>query len=129
MREALEKDGWTITDDPLKLEYGNAELEVDLGAEKLMAAEKEGQRIAVEIKGFAQPSKVYQFHEALGQYLTYRRALRYNHEDRELFLAVSEDIYKNFFARQQMALDAIREDGMKLLVFNVEEKIIIQWIR
>ena len=34
VRHALEKDGWTITADPLKLEFGTVKALVDLGAEK-----------------------------------------------------------------------------------------------
>ncbi len=52
VKKALIKDGWTITDDPLTLKFGNTELYVDLGAEKVLAAEKEGQKIAVEVKSF-----------------------------------------------------------------------------
>ena len=40
VRNALIKDGWTITDDPLTLKFGETELYVDLGAEKVLAAIK-----------------------------------------------------------------------------------------
>lgn len=53
---ALEKDGWLITDDPFKLKCGTKDLYIDLGAEKLIAAEKDQQKIAVEIKSFLNPS-------------------------------------------------------------------------
>jgi len=52
VRRALEKEGWTITHDPLKLVFQDIKLEADLGAERLFAAEKEGRKIAVEIKDF-----------------------------------------------------------------------------
>jgi hypothetical protein len=52
VRTALEKDGWTITKDPLTLEIGDRSLFVDLGAEKILAAEKQGRKIAVEVKSF-----------------------------------------------------------------------------
>jgi hypothetical protein len=52
VKNALIKDGWTITNDPLHLRWGNKDMYVDLGAERLFSAEKEGQRIAVEIKTF-----------------------------------------------------------------------------
>lgn len=38
VRTALQKDGWTITNDPLKLTIGNRSVYVDLEAEKLLAA-------------------------------------------------------------------------------------------
>ena len=47
VRKGLEKEGWVITDDPLKLQVGGVEMYVDLGAEKIIAAEKDGQKIAV----------------------------------------------------------------------------------
>lgn len=40
---------------------------VDLGAEKLIAAEKEGQQIAVEIKTFRSVSDMTNLEHALGQ--------------------------------------------------------------
>ena len=52
VRSALEKDGWTITDDPLLLPWGKAPVYVDLGAEKIIAAEKNERKIAVEVKSF-----------------------------------------------------------------------------
>jgi hypothetical protein len=58
VRIALEKDGWTITDDPLTLWIGKRDLFVDLGAEKLIAAEREGKKIAVEIKSFISKSPI-----------------------------------------------------------------------
>ncbi len=47
VKNALIKEGWTITDNPLYLEYGEVDLYVDLGAEKLIATEKYHQKIAV----------------------------------------------------------------------------------
>ncbi|MGB3691867.1 MAG: element excision factor XisH family protein [Spirulinaceae cyanobacterium] len=53
---ALEKDGWKITDDPLRLKVGRRAVMVDLGERKLLAAERGEQKIAVEIKSFLSPS-------------------------------------------------------------------------
>ncbi len=69
VRIALEKDGWTITVDPLTLRIGGRSAFVDLGAEKLFAAEKEGKRIAVEVKSFISPSPIKDLEQALGQYI------------------------------------------------------------
>jgi XisH protein len=40
VKNALIKDGWTITADPYLLEYGAEDLFVDLAAERLLAAER-----------------------------------------------------------------------------------------
>ncbi len=69
VKNALIKDGWKITDDPLILSIGKKDLFIDLGAEKLIAAEKDQQKIAVEIKSFLGNSQVNDLENALGQYI------------------------------------------------------------
>jgi Holliday junction resolvase-like predicted endonuclease len=49
VRNALEKEGWTITDDPYEVSIGDVDFEIDLAAE-MLAAERAGEKIAVEIK-------------------------------------------------------------------------------
>jgi hypothetical protein len=66
VKNALEKDGWTITHDPLSLKIGTLRLQVDLGAEKLIAAQKNNQKITVEIKSFLRASKITDFYQAFG---------------------------------------------------------------
>ncbi len=68
VKTALIADGWTITDDPYIIEYGGVDLYVDLGAEKLIGAQKENQKIAVEVKSFLRSSVISDFHQALGQF-------------------------------------------------------------
>ena len=46
MRKALEKDGWTVTHNPLRLRYGCRELLLDLGAER------DERKIAVLVEEF-----------------------------------------------------------------------------
>ena len=45
VKNALLKDGWTITADPYLIKYEDAELYADLAAEKPIAAERHGQKI------------------------------------------------------------------------------------
>ncbi|MDJ1174622.1 element excision factor XisH family protein [Roseofilum capinflatum] len=87
VKMALIKDGWTITNDPLSLAVGGRMVYVDLGAEKLLAAEKDNQRIAVEIKSFVRPSPVQDLENALGQYVLYRGLMQESplHQDRKLY--------------------------------------------
>jgi XisH protein len=37
----LTKDGWTVTDDPLNLKIGTRNTVIDLGAEKIIATERD----------------------------------------------------------------------------------------
>ena len=83
VKEALITDGWTITDDPYRLDW-TPKWEIDLGAEKLIGAEKENRQIAVEIKTFLKPSFPNEFHTVLGQYLSYLHALKETDEDLSL---------------------------------------------
>jgi XisH protein len=128
VRTALEQDGWTITDDPLILKFtSNRRLRIDLGAEQLIAAEKEMLRIAVEIKSFLAPSDITEFHLALGQFLNYRVALKVKSPEHILYLAVPLEIYTDFFAEELTQL-SVQEYQVKILVFDPEKEVIAQWI-
>ena len=52
VRNALVKAGWTITHDPYTMTFGQKDAFVDLGAERMIGAEKGSEKIAVEIKSF-----------------------------------------------------------------------------
>lgn len=98
-RTALEKDGWTITKDPLFFKLTQQfKININLGAEKFIAAEKATKQIAVEIKSFVGRSAVSEFHMAIGQFLNYRVALEQLASERVLYLAVPIDII-NIFLR------------------------------
>ncbi|MCP5493187.1 MAG: fatty-acid oxidation protein subunit alpha [Leptospiraceae bacterium] len=95
VKKSLEKEGWIITDDPLFIKFGEINLMIDLGDEKVIGAEKDDQKIAVEIKNFAGLSVVNEFQKALGQFLMYKKALEDDEPDRILFLAISNEAHKN----------------------------------
>jgi hypothetical protein len=99
VRSALEKDGWNITDDPLYISFGRVDIEIDLAAEKLLAAERQGEKIALEVKSFLAASAITEFHKALGQYINYRTMLELDDPERILYLAVPLFAYNNFFTR------------------------------
>ena len=124
--EALRKDRWKVTHDPLYLAVGGVEMYIDLGAEPLIAAEKDDQKIAVEVKSFLQPSTISEFHTAVGQFLNYRRALRATEPDRRLYLAVPLETYKGFFALPFIR-EGVEEFQLLLLVYDAEEKVISLW--
>lgn len=72
VRAGLAQEGWTITDDPYRIEVEKTNFHIDLAAEKFIAAQKDEQKIAVEIKSFLNPSPNIDFYNALGQFLSYR---------------------------------------------------------
>ena len=126
VRNALEKENWSITDDPLSLKLGGVDLYIDLGAEKLLAAERAGQKIAVEIKTFGGRSEIAEFHLALGQFLNYRLALQVSDPARELFLAVPQVIYESFFTLEFIKM-SITNYQIKLLVYEPVTETIALW--
>jgi XisH protein len=64
VKQALQKEQWVITDDPLRFKYGNVNFQIDLGTEKLLADHRAGEKIAVEIKSFLNPSAITDFYSA-----------------------------------------------------------------
>lgn len=126
VRVALEKDGWTVTDDPLTLKVGKRSTYIDLGAEKLLAAEREGQRIAVEVKSFVSPSLVKDLEQALGQYIMYGQVLKMQNSDRLLYLAIAETVFLDFFSEELPQL-MIELNNLKLLIFDPDLEEIVKW--
>jgi len=127
VKNALIKEDWLVTDDPLRLKVGVITFQVDLGAEKVIGAEKAGQKIAVEIKSFLNPSTITDFYNALGQFLSYRLALEKNESDRILYLAVPLDVYESFF-QFDFTQSAIQAYQIFLIVYDPSQETITQWI-
>ncbi len=126
VKNALIKDGWTITDDPLRLKWGNSLLYVDLGAEQILTATKEHQKIAVEIKSFTSPSNIAALENALGQYILYRNILEETEPDRTLYLAIAEEVFETVF-EEAIGQIVVRKNRLKLIVFSKNEEVIVGW--
>jgi hypothetical protein len=123
---ALLKEQWKITD-PLILKYEDTdEVRIDLGAERLLAAERGSDKIAVEIKSFLSESALFDYHGALGQFLNYRLVLEALEPERMLYLAVPLTAYEVFFQRP-LAKASVRTYQVKLLVYNPIEEVIVLW--
>ena len=126
VRQALIKNGWTITSDPLIIRIERVKLEIDLAAEKVFAAEKDEQKIAVEVKSFINPSAISDFHNALGQFLNYRLALEMTEPKRILYLAVPIDIFNTFF-QERFTQGAILQFAIKIIAYEPNTEEIIVW--
>ncbi len=127
VKNALLNEGWTVTHDPLVLRWGTTDVYIDLGAEQLLAAEKQGQKIAVEIKSFVGQSHIDDLEKALGQYILYRNILEEKEPDRVLYLAVHEEALENVF-EEAIGQLLIEKNQINLLVFDKKKKVILQWI-
>lgn len=128
VKEILVSHGWEITHDPLRIfqEEEKDPIEIDLGAEKIIGAEKAGVRIAVEIKSFLNPSLIYDFHQAVGQYINYRLAMKLEQEDRTLYLAVTDEVFVNF-QHKKLIRASLEANAIMLFIFNPHTKTIVQW--
>ena len=128
VKTALQKDNWQITHDPFHLKIeGNIDMYVDLGADKILAAEKDLQKIAVEIKSFLGTSTISEFHTAIGQYINYRYALEKLESERVLYLAVPLNTYNIFFQRPFIQ-SIIYRSQINLLVYDIKKEEIIKWL-
>ena len=128
VKEALLAEGWQITHDPFPIDYGDVQMQIDLGAERLLAAERDAEKIAVEVKSFINPSAISEFHTAVGQYLNYRRVLRVQEPTRTLYLAVPSQTYEEFF-RLRFIQEGVIEYQLYLVVYDLEDRRIVQWIK
>jgi hypothetical protein len=124
---ALKVDQWVITHDPLRLAYGGRELYAELGAEQPIGAEKEGKRIAVEIKSFVGASGMHDLEVALGQFNLYRAILAELEPDRVLYLAIPLRAFRELFLEPLGEL-VIRRQALRLIVFDEKRKRIDQCI-
>ena len=106
-----------FTHDPFPIKVGEVPMEIDLGAERLIAAKKGKHEIAVEVKSFIGRSPVHDFHEAIGQFGNYRSALKFKDPKRVLYLAVPDEVYADFFQRP-FVQHRLKEENIKLLVFD-----------
>jgi hypothetical protein len=126
VKQALLKEQWVITADPLKIKIEGVRFEIDLAAEKILAAEKEERKIAVEIKSFLNNSVLTDFHVALGQFLNYRLALQMSESNRMLYLAVPLDTFDSFF-QERFVQEALKIYQVKLIVYEPQKEIILVW--
>ena len=128
VKAALIKDLWSIAHDPFSIQISEAvRLQIDLGAENTIAAQREREKIAVEIKSFIADSDISEFHAALGQYLNYVQALEDKEPDRILYLAVPIETYGDFF-QLPFIQKSLKRHAINLVIYDPIESEIKQWI-
>lgn len=93
----------------------------------MIIAEKEKEKIAVEVKSFIKPSPVQDMHEAIGKHEMYLLALEFHEADRKLFIAIPERAYDDFFQRPFIQA-LIKRKKVNLIIFNIDKREIVKWI-
>ena len=126
VRQGLEKEGWLITDDPLKIKSGDVNIQIDLGAKNLIAAEKDEDKIAVAITSFIGESNISSFHIAVGQFVNYQIALEDKQPEQKLYLAVPLSTYRKFFYLL-FVQTVIQRFHIPLVIYKPSEEVIVEW--
>jgi hypothetical protein len=127
VRRALEEEGWVITHDPYSLHHRKeGGLQTDLGAEKIITAEKESSRIAVEVKSFVHISIMHDFLLAVGQYYVYKKILAKNDPNRVLYIALPDFVF-NRIEKFEWAQEVIRDLSIKFVLYNTNSQTITSW--
>lgn len=127
VKNALQDDGWTITHDPFHLEIGTKRLSADLGAERLISAEKGIQKIVVEIKSFLGRSDVDDLEDVLGQYILYREVMQELKINRDLFLAVPHRTFTSLF-QIPVGQILLQHHILNLVVYDERREVITEWM-
>jgi hypothetical protein len=127
LRRALEKDGWTITDDSLSVRWPGSGEPLHPEGEPLIGAEQGGEKIAVAITSFLGASQIVDLQNALGQHSLYRYALRGSEPARKLFLAVRDDVYSAIF-ESPMGEELRVAEKIRMLVFNPLREEVTRWL-
>jgi hypothetical protein len=127
VKEALIKNGWIITHDPFTIAYGQRKVYADLGAERILAAEKANQKIVIEVKSFIGISKIADLEQAAGRYFIYKLWLSEVSPEYSLYLAIDLEAYNEVFLDISGRV-LIDKGGIKLIVISKELREIQRWI-
>ncbi len=123
---ALEKDGWRVSEKPVKIDTANRTVYIDI--EAFRSTNGSRQHILLgEIKCFPdKDSTTRDLYIAFGQYLIYRAVLDEREFNVPLYLVVPEEIYNAVF--DSTVHRAIGDNRIRLLVVNIETEVIVQWM-
>lgn len=123
---ALEKDGWQITAAPRRYKIADRTIYVDLEASRRTNGRRE-EILLAEVKCFAdEDSRTTDLYIAVGQYIIYRAVLKRFGVNTPLYLAIPNEIYSTIF--DSSVLEAIKDSKIKLVIVNLEQEVVEQWI-
>lgn len=129
VKAALNKDGWVVTAEQLRITLDVTFIEVDIMAEAVLVAERSDEKIAVEVKSFLGGSIMSDFHAAIGQFLDYRAALKETDPERMLFLALPLEAWQHKVLQSKFIQQRLKDELVKLIIFNPDTESIVLWKR
>jgi hypothetical protein len=123
---ALEKDGWQVEDVPLRLELPERTVYIDIEASRKTNGSRQ-QVMLAEVKCFpSSKATTTELYIAVGQYIIYRAILIEMRIPTPVYLAVPEDVYLTVF--DSAVQRAFRDSRIKMVIVNLDEEVIKQWI-
>ncbi|MCI5158015.1 MAG: hypothetical protein D3906_06145 [Candidatus Electrothrix sp. AUS1_2] len=125
VKQCVIKEGRTVTHDPYI--FGtDPRLIADLGAERVIAAERKHEKIVIEIKSFLRTSQVVDLEDAVGKYSVYNIFLQQQEPDRKLWLAVPLHAFENILSREvgRITLEAMR---IPIIVYSLTGEEPLTW--
>lgn len=126
VKNALVKDGWSITAEPKTIQYLDITVYADLEASKPQDGVQDLRIIVVEVKSFGSPSPVDDLEKALGQYQLYQGYLERLVPNCKLYLAISSAVHRGFFLRESIQL-IVERFAVALLVVDVSAEEVVAW--
>ena len=127
VKNALIKDGWIIMADPFEIRYKDLRVYADLAAERPFTAERDDQKIVVEVKSFIGRSSTSEFEKALGQYNLYLSFLEETNPEHKLYLAISETAKEQFFDKLAIR-HVIKRFSLPIIVVEIQKEEVLEWI-
>jgi hypothetical protein len=130
VREALFKDGWTLSKGGVSGRVPGMYVLADIAAERVVLElenEKRREKIIVEVKSFIGKSFVQDFHLAVGKYCNYTYVFGKTQPDRKIWLAIPEDTYQKHFMSPAL-IDITTRHSISILTFDQHINRIIRWI-
>ena len=123
---ALAKAGWEVVDRPIAIRYtAHERLYADL---RLRNQHNSQAMIVVEVKCFdSTRSQIEEFYQAVGQYLTYRAAMKLADFPESLWLAVPTQAYTRFF-RRHLVRSVVEDARIALILVDLDREEVAQWI-
>ncbi|MFM7172619.1 MAG: element excision factor XisH family protein [Caldilinea sp.] len=126
VRRAIEKAGWTVTNDQYTVQFAEFTMYADLAAERVIAAQRGKDKIAVEIKSFVKRSAVQDMRDALGQYVMYRAYLEKIEPERKLYMATSSRAYRDIFSLKAVQF-LVQQFNIPTIVVDIEREEVVAW--
>lgn len=119
---AFEKDGWTISAAPYRLQHKLRLVYVDLA----MSRQSNGSRenlLCIEVKCFQDVERqTHDLYVAIGQYLIYQSLLTTLGLDIVLYLAVPKAAFDTVF--DEIATQVVNHSKINLVVIDIEQEIV-----